>query len=110
MAGPNLLFILSDDHAGYAWGADGDALARTPSLDRLAAGGVRFASHYCNAPLCTPSRQSILTGQMPHSGVGWANSPTSLADEDIVVGRLAHPTRYRGGPVGPPYQEIGGRK
>lgn len=63
----NFVFLLADDHAGYAWGAAGDRLASTPHLDSLAAGGVRFTAHFCNSPVCTPSRQSLLTGQMPHS-------------------------------------------
>src|SRR5688572_22247022 len=64
---PNLLFILADDHAGYVLGAAGNRLVRTPNLDRLAAEGTRFARHHCNSPVCTPSRQSILTGQLPHA-------------------------------------------
>src|SRR5215467_12704018 len=64
---PNLLFLLADDHAGYVLGAAGNPRARTPNLDRLASEGTRFARHHCNSPVCTPSRQSILTGQLPHS-------------------------------------------
>src|SRR5262249_35109187 len=64
---PNLLFILADDHAGYVLGADGNRQARTPNLDRLASEGTRFAANYCNSPVCTPSRQCIFPGQMPHS-------------------------------------------
>ncbi len=64
---PNLLFLMADDHAAYGMGCDGNQQAATPNLDRLARQGVRFASHYCNSPVCTPSRQSLLTGQMPHS-------------------------------------------
>ncbi|NWF84640.1 MAG: sulfatase-like hydrolase/transferase [Bryobacteraceae bacterium] len=63
---PNLLFLIADDHAGYVMGCDGNAQALTPNLDALAAQGTRFAAHYCNSPVCTPSRQSLLTGQMPH--------------------------------------------
>lgn len=76
---PNLLFILADDHAGYVLGADGNKRARTPNLDRLASEGTRFARNYCNAPVCTPSRQCILTGQLPHSaGVTVLNTPLAL--------------------------------
>lgn len=57
---------MADDHAGYVLGADGNRRARTPNMDRLASEGARFAAHYCNSPVCTPSRQSLLTGQMPH--------------------------------------------
>ena len=64
---PNLLFLLADDHAGYVFHADGNPRAQTPVLDHLASQSTRFAANYCNAPVCTPSRQSILTGQLPHS-------------------------------------------
>ena len=64
---PNFLFILADDHAGYVLGAAGNRRAQTPNLDRLASEGTRFSRHHCNSPVCTPSRQSILTGQLPHA-------------------------------------------
>jgi choline-sulfatase len=64
---PNFVFIIADDHAGYVLGADGDRKVSTPNLDHFASQGVRFARHYCNQPVCTPSRQSLLTGQMPHA-------------------------------------------
>jgi choline-sulfatase len=73
---PNLLFVIADDHAGYVLGADGNPRAYTPNLDRLAAQGTRFAANYCNSPVCTPSRQSILTGQLPHAaGVTVLSTP-----------------------------------
>ena len=73
---PNLLYIIADDHAGYVLGADGNPRAATPNLDRLASQGTRFAANYCNSPVCTPSRQSILTGQLPHSsGVSVLSTP-----------------------------------
>jgi choline-sulfatase len=64
---PNFLFLIADDHAGYVMGCDGNAKAATPNLDRLASEGTRFAANYCNSPVCTPSRQSFLTGQLPHA-------------------------------------------
>ncbi|MGJ5813506.1 sulfatase family protein [Paludibaculum fermentans] len=75
---PNLLFLMADDHAAYVMGCDGNRQALTPNLDELAAEGVRFAAHHCNSPVCTPSRQSLLTGQMPHSaGVTVLGTPLS---------------------------------
>ncbi|MCA2963905.1 MAG: sulfatase [Acidobacteriota bacterium] len=74
---PNLLFIISDDHAAYVMGCDGNKRASTPNLDRLAREGVRFAQHYCNQPVCTPSRQSLLTGLLP-SAAGVTVLQTSL--------------------------------
>ena len=76
---PNFLFILADDHAGYVLGCDGNRLARTPRIDRLATEGTRFSAHYCNSPVCTPSRQSFLTGQLPHSaGVTLLGTPLAV--------------------------------
>jgi arylsulfatase A-like enzyme len=73
---PNLLFLIADDHAGYVFRADGNRRAETPVLDHLASEGTRFAANYCNSPVCTPSRQSILTGQLPHSaGVTVLSTP-----------------------------------
>jgi choline-sulfatase len=73
---PNFVFILADDHAGYVLGCDGNPLATTPNLDRLAMEGTLFSAHYCNSPVCTPSRQSFFTGQLPHSaGVTVLSTP-----------------------------------
>jgi len=83
---PNLLFILADDHAGYVLGCDGNRLARTPHLDQLASEGTRFASHYCNSPVCTPSRQSFLSGQLPHMA-GVTRLPTPLAEDKPTLAR-----------------------
>src|SRR5580704_15147092 len=113
---PNLLFILADDHAGYVLGADGNQRARTPHLDRLASEGVRFARNFCNAPVCTPSRQSMLTGQMPHSaGVTVVDSP--LSTEKPTVAKQLKSVGYHTGAIGkmhwnrkpePPYPGIHG--
>ncbi|MBE0659820.1 MAG: sulfatase-like hydrolase/transferase [Bryobacteraceae bacterium] len=84
---PNLLFLMADDHAGYVLGGDGNKRARTPNMDRLAAEGVRFASHYCNSPVCTPSRQSLLTGQMPHMA-GVTQLRTALSTEKPTLAKM----------------------
>ena len=89
---PNLLFLIADDHAGYVLGADGNRQAATPNLDRLASEGVRFARHYCNSPVCTPSRQSVLTGQLPHSA-GVTLLSTALAEDKPT---LTHQLRKAG--------------
>ena len=82
---PNFLYIIADDHAGYVLGADGNRHAVTPNLDRLAGEGTRFAANYCNSPVCTPSRQSFLTGQMPSSaGVTVLQTPLDEAKPTLA--------------------------
>lgn len=67
---PNVIFVLADDlgygDVGWTWhGArPGDVPAiHTPNLDRMAREGVALSSHYCAAPVCAPSRASLLTGR-----------------------------------------------
>ncbi|MEM0965794.1 MAG: sulfatase [Verrucomicrobiota bacterium] len=76
---PNILFIMSDDHAADAIGAYSSHLADldpTPNIDRLAAEGVLFENAFCNNSICTPSRASIITGQYPQT-----NGVLDLDDE-----------------------------
>jgi len=63
---PNVLLLMSDQHKRSCMGAYGDRVAITPNLDRLAAQSVRFTSGYCNNPVCTPSRASLMTGLYSH--------------------------------------------
>jgi arylsulfatase A-like enzyme len=91
---PNLLFLIADDHAGYVLGADGNKLAQTPNLDRLASQGTRFASNYCNSPVCTPSRQSFLTGQMP-CAAGVTVLQTPLTEDKPTIAKQLRQAGYR---------------
>jgi arylsulfatase len=63
----NILFVISDQHQATCMGAEGHPHAITPNMDRLSADGVRFAHAYCQSPICTPSRVSILSGQYCHN-------------------------------------------
>ncbi len=63
---PNVLFILCDDLRPDALGCYGSAHLKTPNIDALATGGVRFANAFCTTSLCSPSRASILTGLYAH--------------------------------------------
>lgn len=62
---PNVLFIAIDDQNDWIGHLGGHPLAKTPHLDRLAARGTSFVNAHCNAPLCNPSRTSLMLGLRP---------------------------------------------
>jgi arylsulfatase A-like enzyme len=63
---PNILFIMSDDHAAHAISAYGSRVNQTPNLDRLANAGMRFNNCFAVNSICSPSRATILTGKYSH--------------------------------------------
>ena len=64
-APPNILFLLSDDHSYPFLSCYGDPNVRTPALDQLAAGGMKFHRFFTSAPQCVPSRATFMTGRSP---------------------------------------------
>ena len=63
---PNILYIMSDDHAAHAISAYGSRVNKTPNLDRLGKEGVRFENCFAVNSICSPSRATILTGKYSH--------------------------------------------
>ncbi|WP_088546992.1 sulfatase family protein [Paenibacillus aquistagni] len=63
---PNILFIMSDDHASHAISAYNSKVNQTPNLDRIAEEGIRFDNCFCTNSICAPSRAAILTGTYNH--------------------------------------------
>jgi arylsulfatase A-like enzyme len=76
---PNILWISTEDMSLHL-GAYGDALARTPTLDRLAAQSIRYRHAFSTAPVCAPSRAAIITG-MYQNAIGAQHMRTT---EDTV--------------------------
>jgi len=69
---PNILFITTDMHRFDQVGCNGNADISTPNIDALASSGTRFTRAFANNPVCTPSRTSMLTGQVPSEhGARW---------------------------------------
>jgi len=91
---PNLLIILADDHGGGKMGVEGDPRQATPHLDALARQGALFERAFCNSPLCTPSRQSLITGKLPHS-IGVTRLATRLSDKQLTLGEWFRDLGYQ---------------
>lgn len=62
---PNIIFIMADDLGWGELGCYGNTFNETPHLDELSRGGMRFTQAYAAAPVCSPTRASIMTGQYP---------------------------------------------
>lgn len=73
---PNIVYIMSDDHAAQAISCYGSKLNKTPNIDRIAEEGARFDRVYCTNALCAPSRATILTGNYSH-----VNGVRGLSDD-----------------------------
>ena len=95
---PNIIFIMTDDHAAHAIGAYGSRVNKTPHLDRLAREGALLTSVFATNSICTPSRAAILTGQYSHiNGVTMFNRFDSSR---MTVARLLQQGGYHTGMVG----------
>ena len=90
---PNLLIIMSDEHAPMFSSPYGHPLVQTPNLDRLAEDGITFTNAYCNSPLCMPSRMSFMTGKYIHHIAAWDNA-TPLASDEITWAHLLRAAGY----------------
>ena len=76
---PNIVIIVSDDHAYQAISAYGNKLIKTPAIDRIAKEGVTFKKGYVTNSICGPSRAVILTGLYSHKN-GFKDNETSSFD------------------------------
>ncbi|TNC21003.1 sulfatase family protein [Amycolatopsis alkalitolerans] len=85
---PNIVMILTDDHASHSIGAYGSVVNRTPRIDEIAENGWRFDNCFATNALCAPSRASILTGTYGHvNGVTTLVTPID-ASQPTFISRL----------------------
>lgn len=86
---PNILYIMSDDHAAHAIGAYGGRLASldpTPVIDRIAREGILFSDAFVTNSICTPARATIMTGQYSHTnGVKTLNGHLEPARQYLAL-------------------------
>ena len=91
---PNIVLIYADDLGWRDLGVQGSEFYETPSLDRLAAEGMRFTRAYANAPNCAPSRAALLSGQYaPRTGVYTVGSAARGRPELRTVTPVENETR-----------------
>lgn len=86
---PNIVIIVSDDHAYQTISAYGNKLIETPNIDRIANEGAIFNNAFVTNSICGPSRATILTGKYSHKN-GFKDNATSTFDhgQDLFVKRL----------------------
>ena len=79
---PNIIFILADDLGYGDLGCYGQERIKTPHLDAMAAGGMRFTRHYAGSTVCAPSRCSLMTGL--HTGHTFIRGNKAVKPECVV--------------------------
>ncbi len=101
---PNIIIIYMDDLGYGDVGAYGATEIKTPNMDKLAQGGVRFTSGYASSATCSPSRYALLTGQYP-----WRNkdakilpgtAPLLISTEQLTIPKMLKEKGYYTGVVG----------
>ena len=101
---PNIIFVLADDLGWAELGCYGNTFHETPHLDQLAKEGVRFTHAYAAAPVCSPYRAALLTGQHP-ARVGILdylrpNSSNALPVSQVTLPKMLRHNGYSTGMVG----------
>ena len=111
-APPNVIVIMADDLGYGDLSCYGATAVKTPNIDRLAAGGMRFTSGYCSASTCTPSRYSLLTGSYafrhPGTGIAPPNSPLIIPHETFTLPDLMKQAGYQTAVIGKWHLGLGG--
>ena len=88
MSGKNVIVFMSDEHTCSVMGAYGNALVHTPTLDSLAARGVRFDSAYTPSPICVPARASFATGTQVFQHGCWSSAEPYYGQHQSWMHRL----------------------
>ena len=96
---PNVVFVFADQGRAQAAGCAGDTNVRTPTVDRLAAEGIRFTTAVSTCPVCSPYRASLLTGRYPLTHGVFLND-VPLGTEAVSLAQAFKRAGYRTGYIG----------
>ena len=96
---PNIIYIMSDDHASHAMSCYGSVINQTPNLDRLANEGIRFTNSFCTNSICGPCRAVVLTGKHSHLN-GFVRNGNRFNGEQQTVSKLLRRAGYETAVVG----------
>ncbi|MEM7132329.1 MAG: sulfatase [Chloroflexota bacterium] len=96
---PNILFIMTDDHASHAMSCYGSRINETPNLDRIAQGGMRFDNCFCTNSICGPSRAVILSGTYNHVN-GMTTLSTRFDGRQVTYPKLLQEAGYQTAIIG----------
>jgi arylsulfatase A-like enzyme len=97
---PNIVFILSDDHAYQAVSAYGSKINQTPNIDRLAKEGTRFDRCLVPNSLCGPSRATVLTGKYSHVNGFYNNTNSRFDGTQVTFPKLLQKAGYQTAMIG----------
>ena len=98
---PNLVFILADDLGYGDLGCYGQTKIKTPNLDQLAAGGMRFTDFYAGSTVCAPSRAALMLGRHTgHLRIRGNRSGATLGAEELTIAEVLQRSGYHTGLIG----------
>lgn len=91
---PNIVFIMSDDHAQQAISCYNGALNKTPNIDRIAESGAIFANSFVCNSICGPSRAAFITGKLSHKNGFLANYRSKFDTTQVTLPKLLRANGY----------------
>ncbi len=110
MKRPNILWYCTDQQRFDTIGALGNPHVATPTLDSLVHSGVSFTNSYCQSPICTPSRASIMTGLYPSRARNTRNGNDTFPEDTPLISKLISDSGYTCGLIGKFHLVSGGKR
>lgn len=98
-ARPNIVLLMGDDHGWHETGYNGHSHVETPVLDEMAASGLRLDRFYSAAPVCSPTRGSVMTGRHPNR-YGTFSANWSIRPEEVGIAQILSQAGYACGHFG----------